>query len=283
MTDSKHVIYYYQTFVGLGEVLKSGTPVSVLNVSSLHFGSNPDGSPYIHLNDNNLDWEGFDKLWYETQEAAQKGIKVVLMLGGAGGAYQTLFGNFDTYYGLLKDVIQNRSWITGIDLDIEEPASLDDVKMLIRRIDSDFGSHFIITMAPVATSLQKDAPDPFSGFSYKCLYESTEGKRINWFNGQFYSDWGGFTESSYNKVVANGYPPDKVVMGMLSKDFLGVDINQALGTVKSLSTTYSNFAGVYNWEYFNSPPGGEQDPIEWAKLMSLELHSSHDHHCCVIM
>ena len=283
MTDSKRVIYYYQTFVGLGEVLKSGTPVSVLNVSSLHFGSNLDGSPYIHLNDNNLDWEGFDKLWYETQEAAQKGIKVVLMLGGAGGAYQKLFGNFDTYYGLLKDAIQNRSWITGIDLDIEERASLDDVKMLIRRIDSDFGSNFIITMAPVATSLQKDAPDPFSGFSYKRLYESTEGKRINWFNGQFYSDWGGFTESSYNKVVANGYPPDKVVMGMQSKDFPGVDVNQALGTVKSLSTTHSNFAGVYNWEYFNSPPGGEQDPIKWAKLMSLELHSSHDCHCCVIM
>ena len=281
MTDSKRVIYYYQTFRGLEKVLTSDTPVSVLNVSSLHFGCND--SPYIHLNDCNLDWEGFDTLWSETQEAQKLGIKVVLMLGGAGGAYQVLFRNFDTYYRLLKDAIQNRSWITGIDLDIEEPVSLDDVKMLIRRIDSDFPSNFIITMAPVATSLQSDAPDQFSGFSYKRLYESTEGKRINWFNGQFYSYCGGFTESSYNKVVANGYPPDKVVMGMLSSDFRS-DINQALGTVKSLSTTYSNFAGVFNWEYYDSPPGGTQDPIKWAELMSLELHSSHDtRHCCVIM
>ena len=280
MTDSKRVIYYYQTFVGLGEVLTSGTPVSVLNVSSLHFGSN--GSPYIHLNNKNLDWEGFDTLWSETREATQKGIKVVLMLGGAGGAYQKLFGHFDTYYGLLKDAIQNRPWITGIDLDIEEQASLDDVKKLIRHIDSDFGSDFIITMAPVATSLQSDERG-LSGFNYKRLYESPEGKRINWFNVQFYSSWGGFTESNYNKVVANGYPPDKVVMGMLSTDFSSKDINKALGTVKSLSTTYSNFGGVYNWEYYNSPPGGEQDPIEWAKLMWSEMHSSHDCHCCVIM
>lgn len=43
--------------------------------------------------------------------------------------------------------------------------SLKNVKMLIRRIDSDFGSDFIVTMAPVASLLQSDEPDPFSGFS----------------------------------------------------------------------------------------------------------------------
>lgn len=39
-------------------------------------------------------------------------------------------------------------------------------------------------MSPVAPDLSGYVG--FSGFNYKDLYHSSEGKRINWFNGQFY-------------------------------------------------------------------------------------------------
>lgn len=92
-------------------------------------------------------------------------------------------------------------------------------------------------------------------------------------------------------MIKNGYPSAKVVMGMQSSDFTSGDFNQAVETVRSLSTTYRDFAGVFNWEYFDSPPGGKKGPLKWANMMSSILHSSHDTrfandchcNCCVIM
>jgi chitinase len=78
------------------------------------------------------------------------------MIGGAGGAYNYLFSNFDVYYKLLYDVI-NKYPIDSIDLDIEEPVKLNDVKMLIRRIRKDFKENFIISMAPISYSLKTNS------------------------------------------------------------------------------------------------------------------------------
>lgn len=153
---------YYQTFGDLSPIIKASQPynptVSVLIISSLHFGKK-NGEHCILLNDNKPDWAGFNGqngVWPQTQKAAnQHGIKVMVMLGGAGGAYRDLFSDFDTYmyYRLLKEMILERTWITGIDLDIEEPVTLDNVKKLIRHISYDFGPKFTITMAPVANAL----------------------------------------------------------------------------------------------------------------------------------
>ena len=51
---SKRIIYYYQTFVGLDKILKESV-ITHIHLSSIHFGKNEDGSPYIHLNDNSPD------------------------------------------------------------------------------------------------------------------------------------------------------------------------------------------------------------------------------------
>ena len=48
----KNIIYYYQTLCGLDDILNEKNPkVSHIYVSSIHFGKNLDGTPYIHLND----------------------------------------------------------------------------------------------------------------------------------------------------------------------------------------------------------------------------------------
>jgi hypothetical protein len=254
------IIYYYQTFIGLS-IDKIYKYVSHIHLSSIHFG-NTNGIPYIHLNDNNPDDKIFDDVWNDMIKAHDKGIKIILMVGGAGGAYTELFNNYEIYFGLLVDTIKKHPCISGIDLDIEEEVDLLHVRRLINDIDDTFGSDFIITMAPLAYSLMNDIPG-MGGFCYKDLYNTPEGQRINYFNGQFYN--GTFGINTYNKIIDNGYPPSKIVIGMQSSDYSKSIFQNALYTIKTLKNQYPDFGGVYDWEYFNAPP--DTDPTQWAKLM----------------
>ena len=238
------IIYYYQTLNSLQPILYSNT-VTHIHLSSIHFGTS-NNEPYIHLNDNPPYDTIFDDVWKELFIADNNNIKIILMVGGAGGAYTELFGNFEVYYGMLKTLINTKSFISGIDLDIEEPVSLDNVKMLIKRIKKDFGPNFLISMAPVQSSLQQDYPG-MGGFIYKDLYSSKVGKFIDYFNGQFYMN---FSKDSYDIVVENGYPEEKVVMGML----MGQDFTKIQEELKKLHLEYGkSFGGVFIWEYFAAP------------------------------
>jgi len=186
----------------------------------------------------------------------------MVMMGGAGGAYTDLFSNYNTYYNLLKEFIRAREFIKGIDIDIEEFVKLTDVKKLIKDIWMDFGSDFIITMAPLGSSLMSDVTG-MGGFVYKDLYKSEVGSYINWFNGQYY---GSYTLDNMIRTVQNGYPPEKVVMGMISDQFPDKDaFATGLATIKNIKKIYPDFGGVDVWEYFDSPPGNKADPSLWSK------------------
>ena len=116
---NKRIIYYYQTFSGLDKILYSGTPVTHIHLSAIHFGMNPDGSPYIHLNDNSPDASCFDDVWAQIKTASKLGIKIVLMVGGAGGAFTNLFSNYDIYFPMLMSVLRLHPEIIGVDLDVD--------------------------------------------------------------------------------------------------------------------------------------------------------------------
>ena len=184
------------------------------------------------------------------------------MVGGAGLAYQELFSDFDTYYPQLKQLIIEKSWIQGIDLDIEESTTIDNIKMLINQLIKDFGNNFIITMAPVSPSLMHDGSS-MAGFSYKELFLSKEGKYIHWFNTQCYYS---FSFKTFELIINNGYPPEKIVMGMESGQFDEKSFQNALNEIKKIKDKYPTFSGVFDWEYLNAPPDKE-DPSQWAKLM----------------
>lgn len=255
------IIYYYQTLTTLGPVLSNPKIVTHIHLSSIHFGLNQDGTPYIHLNDHPPNDPTFDKVWEELKDADSKGIKIVLMVGGAGGAFGDLFSNFDIYYKLLHDTIKDHPVITGIDLDVEEVTDINKIRMLINRLDDDFGNDFIISMAPVAYSLEFDESG-FGGFVYKDLYNTPEGQRVDYFNGQFY---GCFNFESYDRAVKNGYPADKINIGMISGDFASNNFDVALNEIKSIKNTYPDMGGVFVWEYFDAPPGAPTDPEQWAQ------------------
>ena len=258
-------IYYYQTFVGLDKALDHIEDVDVLIVSSIHFAndssSSKDNKKSIYLNDNKPYDPIFNDMWLQTEKASVQGTTIMLMMGGAGKAYKELFSDFDTYYPQLKQLIIDKSWIKGIDLDIEEHTSIDNVKMLINRLVKDLGNDFIITMAPVSSTMVSDGSS-FAGFNYKELYNSEEGQHIHWFNTQCYNS---FSMETYDSIINNGYPPEKVVMGMESGQFDESTFVEALNEVKKIKEKYPNAGGVFDWEYLNAPPS--EDPSQWARLM----------------
>ena len=195
------------------------------------------------------------------KQAQDLNIKIILMVGGAGGAYTTLFSDFDIYYTMLKELIINKN-IEGIELDIEEIIELENIIMLINKIKTDFGSDFIISMAPIQSSLEYDTPG-MGGFIYKELYNNV-GDKIDYFNVQFYFD---YSVNSYEKIIENNYPVNKIVMGSISYQ----DFNNIISVLKTLSKKYCDFGGAYNWEYFDSPPN-TYNPGLWSYYINNAIN-----------
>ena len=253
---SKKIIYYYQTFNGLQSILTPNTKVTHIHLSSIHFGTDENNNPYIHLNDHNPNDKIFDSVWEDIKKAKQLGIKIILMVGGAGGGFQDLFSNFDTYYSLLKELLlEKKDLIDGIDLDIEEIVNIDNVEHLILEIKKDFGIPFIITMAPIQYSIQNDISG-MGGFVYKDLYNKC-GNLIDYFNVQCYYD---YSLDAYKQMIKNGYPEEKIVMGSISSQ----DFNSNLEVLKKIVKNYINFGGVFNWEYYDAPKN-------WSNIVYNEL------------
>ena len=97
-------IYYYQTFCGLTKLFSHIQDIDVVIISSIHFGT-INNKPYIHLNNHSPTDEIFNNVWYECEKISAQGVEILIMVGGAGGAYEYLFSNFDKYYPMLKKLI----------------------------------------------------------------------------------------------------------------------------------------------------------------------------------
>jgi len=149
---SKRIIYYYQTFSNDLTPIIENTKCTHIHIASIHFGTNTNNTPYIHLNNNIPDDKIYNKVWSEAKELNSNGTKILLMIGGAGGGYTTLFSDFETYYKLLYTTLKERPFISGVDLDVEEylgDDALEKIQMFIKRLNTDFGNDFLILTAPV--------------------------------------------------------------------------------------------------------------------------------------
>ncbi len=270
-TQAKRVVVYLQSQQNLNLLPQCYDHLTAINVSSIHFGNNPDGSPYIHLNDNDPNDPIFDQLWKDMASAQDGGVKVMLMVGGAGGAYTELFNNYDTFYPLLVKTIQNYN-INGIDLDVEERVTLDNIQKLISDLRRDFPSNFFITSAPVASSLIS-GNDPFAGINWADVKD-----QIDWFNVQFYSGFGTLSNTSdYEAIINAGYPSSQILGGSLTNPNDGsgyVPISILCETLGALSTQYgTSFGGAMGWEYFNANNISDQeDPVGWCKAMNSAVN-----------
>ena len=258
----KKIIFYYQTLTDLEPVLYENTPLTHIHLASVHFGTDDNNHPYIHLNDDSIFSNKFNNVWTELEQAHKLGIKIVLMIGGAGGGYSELFKNYDSYYNLLYTFLKSKPFISGVDLDIEEICPIENIQKLIKQIIKDFGKDYTISVTPVQGSLENDVPG-MSGFIYKDLLQSDVGNYISYINGQFYSD---FSLDAYTRVVSNGYDPTMIVMGM--------EYEQDYGELPLLVKKYNNnFGGVYYWEYNYA----KYNPLEWLKNIE-SIYNEYKHY-----
>lgn len=255
-------------------VKEKGIALTHLIVSALHV--NEKGE--VHLNDYPPGDAHFYTLWNETEVMKRAGVIVMGMVGGAApGSFgrATLDGpdeTFGHYYDQLRTVIEQHG-LEGLDIDVEEPMSRAGIARLVRRLRSDFGPAFVVSLAPVASALLPDGPN-LSGFSYRELERDAPGA-VDFYNAQFYSGFGSMASPrDYEGAVAAGWAPARVVAGQLTSPANGhgyVSDAQLNATVRALRARHGQIGGVMGWEYFNGEPGGEAEPWRWARVMTEVL------------
>lgn len=281
--DHRVVVYYQTTHynssttneVSLLPLIQSESEVSVTHVliGAIHIVDEQDG--WIRLNDYTPDNEIFDHVWSDAAALQAAGVTVMAMVGGAApGSWSRLESDFETYYGHLHDFIGTYN-IRGLDLDVEQSTSLESIIQLIDRLKADFGDGFVISLAPVASALTEGGGN-LSGFSYFAL-EAQRGSSIDFYNGQFYFGWGDASRpADYEDIIDDGFPAEKVVMGQLTNPANGngyVDFDTVLPVLQELTAENPTFGGVAGWEYFNSLPGGDSAPWQWASWMADAITS----------
>ena len=262
---SNRVILYYQTFTGLQNFQQwKKPPITHIHVSSIHFGYDSTNQPYIHLNNYPPSNSKFDTLWKEVEQlSTEGGVKIVLMIGGAGGAFTQWLSNFEVFYDLLQTTLTQYPFIQGINLDVEESIGLSSISIILDRLIKDY-PHFEFSMAPISSSLSSNYPG-MGGFSYRDI-ESKYGEHIAYYNGQFYGD---YTPESFKRVIDNGYHPSKIVFGLLSGDCC--DFQELCKIVQTVRTNYPTMGGVSVWEFCDSPPRLTSYSEIWAYLMTCLL------------
>ena len=225
----------------------------IVYIASLHFGTDSSGHKYLHLNDTNVAELGYFFSNLETIYTKYRSYcEIRVMLGGAGGAYAALFSSFDDYYALLRSFLMCNPFLAGIDLDIEESldtdaaAALDKATKLITTLSEDRDlAPLAITMAPVAYSLIGGGTG-MGGFSYRDLESSAAGKMVTAYNVQSY---GCFAWQTFASIIGNGFPADKLVLGMLGNEFeLSTPLATAMTELQKTYTAYPSLAGVVIWE-----------------------------------
>ncbi len=276
----RRVVVYYQTqynngtYVSPLALTEHRTGVTDVLVSAVHL--NDVNGPYapVHLNDDPPSAAKFDQMWRDLKAMQGQGVNVLAMVGGAApGSHTRLDTEFDTYYPLLRDFIEEYG-LNGVDLDVEEDMSFAGIERVIDALRADFGPRFLITLAPVGTALSGGGN--LSGFDYEQLYRD-RGDDIAWFNAQFYNGWGSMADTrSFDDIIARGVVPEqKVVAGSLTDPANGgsgyVDITTLKSTLGKLVDRHPGFAGVAGWEYFNAQPGGTAAPWEWVAEVSDAL------------
>ncbi|SEP52207.1 Glycosyl hydrolases family 18 [Amycolatopsis saalfeldensis] len=268
----RRVIVYYQTiydgstYVSPLALTQNNSGVTDVVVGAIHLN---DGG-VVHLNDDPPDAAKFTQMWQDLGTLRSQGVHTLAFVGGAAqGSFQKLENDFDTYYPVLRKLIQDYS-LSGIDLDVEEHMSNAAMNRLIDALRADFGADFLITLAPVATELSGGGG--LSGMDYDQLYRD-RGAQISWFNTQFYCGWGSLQDTSgYDGIIGRGVvPASKVVAGTVTNpaNCSGyVDMPTLQSTVGSLVRKYPDFGGIDGWEYFNSLPGGTGAPWQWAQQIA---------------
>ena len=170
-------------------------------------GNEGNSSATMYLNDFALDDPDIEDIWVDVKYLQAEGVKVIGMLNMYGvdslGSCDDL--TFERSYNVLHDVVVSRG-LDGFNLDTEvrgevvnaedERMSLQAINRLIDRLNTDFGSNFIIVMTASAEALlSTDGNQKSTEIDYRAL-ETQRGHLISWYNVRIFSSYersGGYT------------------------------------------------------------------------------------------
>lgn len=167
--------------------------------------------------------------------------------------------------------------IQGLDIDIEESVPISMPLRLLRQLNADLGTDFILTMAPVASALLRNGSG-LHGFPQRDMDDQAveparpNGRLVNWYNAQFYNGWGDASSTTmYDQIISEGgWSADRIVMGVLTNPGDGgsgfVKLPTLKSVVGSLGAKHASFGCAVGWEYWAAGTGdGMQYPWMWVK------------------
>jgi hypothetical protein len=211
-------------------------------VCSVHFGKDACGAQYIHLNDTPPDSAVNQRIW---EYAVSSGSECHVMVGGAGGAFQQLFDNFEPCFELLASMLDSKPFVKSIDLDIEERVALVDVVVLVARLKDRFPL-LQVTISCVAEDLVRiNEPSVFAGFCY-ADFVCAAGSSVAIYHVQAYNE-GEFSAACFASILAHGLIDEsKLCMGMMSSQ-----TDTAINQVPALNAL--GCRGYFVWNNHDMP------------------------------
>ena len=157
-------------------------------------------------------------------------------------------------------------------MDVEENVSESVLLRLAQQLDVDMGTDFILTAAPVASSMSNGGNldnVSWSALDHVAISSNRpNGKLFNWYNTQFYDGWGtAASTNSYDTIISAGWDPSRIVLGVLTAASAGYSwqpTSVLSTTIASLKAKYANFGGVFGWEYGLAGESDGQTPVQWV-------------------
>jgi hypothetical protein len=193
----------------------------------------------------------YDDLWFDLGISSEKKIKCVMVLSG-NKTFENLFSNYDIYYQILSDFITTKKYIIkGLDLEIENCATIENTKKFINDFKRDFPDLLLVLSTIGYSMCVKDIDTKYENekeWSYALFNKSPEGNKIDYYNCYFNED--NFTIDSLEDIIDNGFNVEKIIMGCDSQYFQDYDNYFEL---RCIAKKYPNIGGTFI-KYFNDSP-----------------------------
>ena len=251
MEQNKKVIFYLNTNKNENKIYNS-------YATHIHFGYFHFSNLKLYLNKKDLTDGYFNEIWFDLGIATEKNIKCIMVLN-----VKYMDNDYKKYYNELSEFIKSNNIIKGIDLDVENKISLENIKKLISDIKRDFPDLLICISAIGYSMCVKDIETDYyyeKEWSFALFNKSIEASYIDYYNCAFNED--DYTLDSFQAMIENGFIPEKIVMGGDSHYFQDYDNYYEL---RCISKEYP-IGGTFI-KYFNDSPY-KWDLSAWLCLTS---------------
>ena len=206
--DNKKIIYYWNMKSSLDKL--NYLYITHIHLISITFSFNKDKMPYIYMNNHSPYHVKYDNVWEQLEIIANKGINIILVIGGSNDTLVNLFSYYDIFISILIQFLKDKcNIINVIDIIIDnEYTELVNIQKCVSDINKltkiFYNKKFIISMMPYCEEM-------INNILYKELYNSKEGKFIDYFNCITYND--NNLLECFDKIIKHGFLPNKINIG----------------------------------------------------------------------